>query len=955
MDSARWEKIDKLVDAALELPEEERADFVRSESGEDPDLADEVIALLNAQGESDTFLEVSAIGIAARNFADLNPDSLRQSYEGMTISGYSVERLIGTGGMGEVYLAYDPKLKRNIALKILSASYGEASEAAKRFRLEASAISSLNHPGIVTIYDFGEADEVNFIATEYVEGRTLRQMIGKPADLAEQLEIFIQICKALAAAHGAGIIHRDIKPENLMVRQDGFVKILDFGLVKLTGASIAPVLEQSGTKAGIVVGTPAYMSPSQISDDELDHRTDLWSCGVVLYEWITGRNPFKRDTKRQTFMAIAGEDVPPPGESVPGIPPELDAVLLRALAKDPAKGYQSAEEMGSDLESVRNDIELERSGKAFAAAQLSRSRQYVLPLFLFLVILAGSAAALIYYYSGNSPDEVGGVDWTTARSLQLTFESGTEVFPSMSPDGTAFVYASDKDGDFDIYFRKLGQTEEINLTADSPATDTMPTFSPDGRRIAFRSERKPSGIYIMSSDGTDQKLISDTGYDPSWSPDGKRIVVGTQTQSVPSVRSPSKLVIIDVESGNRNEILDNFAHQPAWSPDGSRIAFWFTENRGKRIVSTIPADGGEPVDFAFESNTNWNPVWSPDGTNLYYASDRGGNTGFWHAKIDMKTGLPVGRHESVPTPAKFNRHASFSRDGKTMIYVQTVGRSNVMTAAFDDRRLETTDEPQWLTRGDFEISSPELLPDGTGYVARLVRETQDDIVRIDGRSGKLTDLTNDPAFDRYVRVSPDGRKLAFASDKTGSYQIWLMDADGKGRRQLTNTKEIASIPTWSPDGQYLSFDSSNEVFIVDVAANLLRGELKIARRLPKTDGGGFMRVWDWSPDGKALAGNFSYPDKPGLGIYLIESGSYIKLTDYNAIPRWLPDSRRIIFINEGRPYYADMSTGTVREFMPSFKGEFRNIGISRDGKLLYFTIVESESNIWLLDASVPDN
>src|SRR5690606_16704387 len=219
---------------------------------------------------------------------------------------------LGAGGMGEVYLAFDEKLKRNVALKVLPAEYGSNDERVKRFQVEARVISRLNHPGIVTIYDVGSFEGINYIATELVEGKTLRDLIGGKFKLRNIVANSIQICDALSAAHSEGIVHRDMKPENVMIRKDGYAKILDFGLAKLSEIGLDTMGSIAKTRQGLIIGTPAYMSPAQISDDVIDHRTDLWSCGVVLYEFLTGVNPFRGAGRKETFQAIMSSTPPPP-------------------------------------------------------------------------------------------------------------------------------------------------------------------------------------------------------------------------------------------------------------------------------------------------------------------------------------------------------------------------------------------------------------------------------------------------------------------------------------------------------------------------------------------------------------------------------------------------------------------------------------------------------------------
>jgi serine/threonine protein kinase len=949
MDAARWKQIDELVDAALEVSSDERERFVTLRAGDDSDLRIQVLQLLAAQNEDEEFLSNSAMQVAARAMIEDETEISAFAFVNKTIAKYKIERLLGAGGMGEVYLAFDEKLRRKVALKILPAEYTSNDERVKRFELEARAISSLNHPNIVTIYDVGNYEGVNYIATEFVEGKTVRDLINGKFKLRNILLNSIQICDALSAAHKEGIIHRDIKPENVMIRKDGYAKILDFGLAKLTDPGQHTIRDMAATVKGVIIGTPAYMSPSQISDDPIDHRTDLWSCGVVLYEFLTGKNPFKRGTKAETFQAILSEPPPPPSSINPEVPEELDRILLKLLEKDPGMGYQTAADLRSDLKRIKREMDSspswsggQKQASGFSSAGSSSKLKWLAAA--SVVLLLGLAASYVFYFR-TQPQPVS--EWASAKNVQLTFQGGTEAYPSLSPDGKSFLFVAKSDGDDDIFLQRIGGTNAQNLTADSKADDTMPVYSPDGERIAFRSEREPKGIYVMGATGENPKRVSDIGYSPSWSPDGKELVVATNHQGVPAVKSLSDLWIVNVETTAKTMLIDGVALQPSWSPDGKRIAYWYTENRGKRIVATIPAKGGEPVVFADTSNTNWNPVWSPDGKYLYYASDQGGNMAFWRGLIDAETGAPSGEHEPVSTPAKFNRHLAFSRDGKRMVYVQTENQSNIKTVPFDLGSERITGEPFPVTRGDFEFTAPELSPDGTKFVARLIRKTQDDIVSINVDGTGIRDLTNDAAFDRYPRWSPDGKRIAFASDRGGNYEIWYMDADGNNLRQITDVKTAqGSFPIWSPDGTKMTFDSASQISLIDVDKPWSPEASEV---LPLGDNDAFFRMWDWSPDGTMLAGFYEPASGGGIGFYSFATRQYVRITDFNAIPRWLPDSKRLIFPRDGKAMIIDIETKRIREVLPEIRDQIRNVAVSRDGKLLYYTDQTSESDIWLLD------
>jgi serine/threonine protein kinase/WD40 repeat protein len=947
MDAERWKRVDALLDAALDLPECEREQFVMRATAGDPRLREELLSLLRAQSQAAHFMERPAIRVAAQALArDANPTS-HESLIGMTLGDYRIESPLGSGGMGEVYLAHDSKLKRKAALKILPRHFVADAERAERFRREAFALSALNHPNLITIYEVGESGGVNFIAMEFVDGRTLRSMLDGGLSLKESLVIASQVAEALAAAHRAGIVHRDIKPDNIMVRADGYVKLLDFGLAKLTEETGVETAAQ--TRAGAAMGTLAYMSPEQASGEAIDQRTDIWSLGVVLYEMVTGRKPFDGGDRRATVNAILSAAVAPARDFEPGLPAELDSILDKALEKERDLRYQTAADFHADLRRLRRTLDSATgSARHRVVAKSGALKSTLSRLFLAIAALAVLAAVgltLWRLYTSRTWTP----DWTHATRVQLTNQPGTEYFPSLAPDGKSFVYASRVGGNWELFMQRVGGRNATLLTPDTPSDESQPAFSPSGDRIAFRANREPAGIYVMEATGENVRLAIAEGFHPSWSPDGTEIVYSTVGHDMPTTRTtvPSELRVVSLETGAKRLLTQADAVQPSWSPHGQRVAYWFMPpNVGRSDIATIPSGGGDAVVVTKDAATNWNPVWSPDGKFLYFASDRRGNMSFWRVEIDEETGEVRGEPEAVGTPSTFNRHLSFSRDGKRLLYVQTSQQSNIKAVGFNPKTGKVSGEPSWVTRGDRQISRPELSPDGKQFVMRLQRRSQDDLAVV-GRDGtNWRDITNDQFFDRYPRWSPDGRQIAFASDRSGNYEIWTINADGTNLRQLTfDSERGASLPLWSPDGKRILFRRNFMNFIIDVDQ---AGAQQPAQLLPPPEGGTSFVAWDWSPDGDKLAGTFSVAAS-GVGYYSFAERKYEKLADLDAYPVWLSDSRRFIYSAEGKAYIADVVTKRWRPVFDAGQDQVRSIGIARDDGSLYFSVYESESDIWLLD------
>ena len=449
--------------------------------------------------------------------------------------------------------------------------------------------------------------------------------------------------------------------------------------------------------------------------------------------------------------------------------------------------------------------------------------------------------------------------------------------------------------------------------------------------------------------GENVRLVADNCRHPSWSPEGNEIVCSTPGHDTPATRNtrPSSLWIVDVETGSKRMLCENDAMQPSWSPNGHRIAFWFMPpSTGRSNIATIARGGGDIEVITNDASTNWNPVWSPDGKFLYFASDRGGNMSFWRVAIDEETGKVQGEPEAVSTPSTFSRHLNFSRDGRRLIYVQTDQRANIQAIRFDAKTERTTGEPFWITRGDLQIARPELSPDGTRFVMRVPRRTQDDIAVVNRDGTNWRDLTNDKFFDRYPRWSPDGKKIVFTSDRSGRYEIWTLDADATNLRQLTfDTAGDTSFPLWSPDGSQVLVHSNpeNKIFNVNEEWSQQTPQL-----LPTMNDGSRFVAWDWSADGKKLIGTISRPPLE-IAYFSFETNRFEKLLPFSGSPMWLPDNTRFIFFTPTTAYVSDIKTKRVREIFASADGELRSIDISPDGTLVYFTVYTSESDIWLLD------
>ncbi|MEW5900002.1 MAG: protein kinase [Acidobacteriota bacterium] len=713
------------------------------------------------------------------------------SLTGQTYLHYRILEKIGEGGMGAVYKALDTHLDRTVAVKVLPHEKVADPDRKQRFVQEAKAASSLNHPNIVIVHDIASDRGLDFIVMEYVEGKTLDQLVGrKGLKLNEALGYAVQIADGLAKAHAAGIVHRDLKPTNIMVTGEGRVKILDFGLAKLTEevqeGDLAPTMtlgrpEKPKTEEGFILGTVAYMSPEQAEGRKVDSRSDVFSFGSLLYEMLTGSKAFHGETRMSTLAAILREEPKPALQLNEALPPEVEQVLARCLRKDPQRRWQNMSDLRVVLQDLKEDSE---SGKLRAAEAPFRERRKRPFVWIGLGSLLLAAAILLWIFF---PRKTGPPEFEITR---LTFDAGLTWSPAFSPDGKIFAYSSDRggDGNLDIWVQQVAGGTPLRLTSD-PADDNTPSFSPDGSKIIFHSERDGGGIYEIGTLGGTERRIARSGFHPRYSPDAAWISYIEIPASLDT--SLTKMFLVPAQGGNA------VAFQPEFS--------------------IIGLSAGSA------------PVWSPDGKNLIFNGQRRDDPAsldWWVAPVSGGPAVRTSAHECLSLPPIFQCPYSWAGSRIYFATGTTVEGVNLSRAHIDQKSWKVSGPAERITSGAgiqwgaSALADGRLLYSNLNWVANIWNlEAKPDLGLI---SGEPVPVTKDAMAKFKPGLSRDGSKLAYSA--FGGFQrprseVRLRDLrNGEEKVFPALAAQPNLIPQISPDGGVVSYrnivDGKARTFII---------------------------------------------------------------------------------------------------------------------------------------------
>ena len=760
---------------------------------------------------------------------------------GTKLGPYEIQSPLGSGGMGEVYRATQSRLGRQVAIKVLSTEFASDPDRLRRFEQEARSASALNHPNIISIYDVGCEGANSYIAMEFVEGKTLRDLLGAgPIPIKKSLQIVAQIADGLAKAHTAGIVHRDVKPENVMVTRDGFVKILDFGLAKLTRpdpeGSESTVAEVNSTQMGMVLGTVGYMSPEQVRGLKTDARSDIFSLGATCYEMISGKRAFRGATTADTMSAILKEEPVELSRSVHNLPPALGHIIHRCLEKDPDERFQTARDLAFNLEMLSQD----ESGPAVPLS-VGKVRRKLWPLMVAVAVVLAAAAGFVAAGMIVRPQ-----NRLPVGVRRLTDFVGMEEFPALSPDGKSVAFTADLGGRRQVWVRLLSAGTPLQVTHDD-ADHQSPRWSADSSSLIYFSPSPeangPGQVWEIPALGGTARPIGSSLIPSDVSHHGKQIAYLRANQG------QIELTVADGDGANVHLITrlpgDYIYSNLRWSPDDRMLAY----QSGRTFdydIFYVPVSGGEPHRITQDGNPEAGFSWLPDSSGVVFSSSR----------------------------------------GDTVLYMRTM---NLWLARLRDST------PRQLTFGETSYISPDVDREGNVVASRdrvqfdiwkyPVGGTPEDNVR------RGVQITHQTGAVQTPSAAPDNREIVYLSDSGGHGNIWILQPETGRTRQLTFEEDpriALGVPVWSPDGQHIAYvNRGSSAWNVDqwvVNADGSNGH-KVS------EGGGWAC---WSPDGKWLY--VSPPTAKGFRIDKVRPDG----TDLRPVQ---PDGRGPAVAADGTLYY----------------------------------------------------
>jgi serine/threonine protein kinase/Tol biopolymer transport system component len=792
----RWNEVEPILDEALAREPHDRAAFIAEACAGDAALRREVESLLAREAAASGFLTTPGFVMAAESLAP-------RAVLGRTIGPYTIQALLGAGGMGEVYRAHDSQLDRDVAIKILPPAFADDSGRLARFAREAKTLAALNHPHIAAIYGLEDIDGVPALVLELVEGRTLAERLAEgPLPLQEALDIARQIAEALEAAHGREIIHRDLKPANITITHAGSVKLLDFGLAKglrdrETGeASRAADSPLTTSSPGALLGTAAYMSPEQATGQVVDSRSDLFSFGAVLYEMLTGQVAFTGETLQEVLAAIVTRQPPSPRTIDRTMPPGVDLLVTRLLAKDRAARHQTAHDVRVELQRLVRDLEPGSRGAR---------RRWLEP---------GAAASLLVVLGS-----VGWISWWASSSgarvereyTQVTHFADSATWPALSSDGRllTFIRGDSPTATFagrgQIYVKALPDGEPVPLTSDD-LRKMSPVFSPDGSRIAYTAQIDNFNwdTWIVGVGDQAPALWLENASGLSWLSD-RRVVFSEITQGL-----HMKVVTASERRADARPVYApssalGMAHRSSVSPNGAWLLIAEMDSGTWLPCRLVPVDGSSTGRSMGPDAQCTSAAWSPDGQWMYFSSNSTGDFHIWRQRF------PDGVPEQITDGPTEEEGIAPDPDGRSFLTSVGSRHSSIWVQDEQSERFISREGYAFIPMPPDGGTSQPVSADGRSvyYLVRQgavrflgIRERVGELWAADSATGESRPLVTGRSVVGYD-VSHDGARLAFAAlDDRGVSRMWMVRLD-----RPDEPRQLAALEMDSP-----RFNRAGDVF-----------------------------------------------------------------------------------------------------------------------------------------------
>ena len=976
---ASWRRISAIFEEALTISPERRDDWIDEACGGDGAIRQEVERLLAATDRSKGVLD-------ALPFKTSPSESAGAHFvmpAGTRIGSYRIVAENGRGGMGIVYEAVDTRLERTVALKVLYPYLLNDTEVKARFKREAQAAASLNHPNICHVYEIGETEEQLYISMAYIEGKNLEQRIEVgPLKLEQALDIATQAARGLQAAHAKSIVHRDIKPSNIMVGDDGHVTVMDFGLAQLSDRSTL-------TREGAVLGTAAYMSPEQARGQQTDPRTDIWSLGVVLYEMLAGRRPFTGEYQQAISYEIVNEEPEPLTAVRSGIPMDLERLVQKALAKRVDERYASAESVLVDLRVLGRRAANEttigyRSSHSRTPVPREGILQRRVPLSGVLAVgaLLTAVAATWFWLATGEPS----ADLLSRSKLtRLTTGVGLTTTPALSFDGNLVAYACDRgdEDNLDIWMQQVSGGPAVRLTED-PAADHRPAFSPDGKTIAFQSDREGGGVYVIPTLGGRPRLVVRGGQRPRFSRDGRSI---TYYAGPPSSLKGTTVHVVSSDGGEPRALVSDFevSAMPIWAPDSRHVLFWGNRPGEPPDIWRVQTEGGSPVATGAAASLRDEGLnlisldgWAASGDYVVFSGIVEDSVNLWRLPVSSGSSWGISRRPERLTLGVDEREASVGPDGR-IVFTTSVRRINLwrLPLSVNDGLRPGTMER--LTDGATADFSPDVTLDGARVSFRSGRSGNIDAWIQDVRTRRQTPLTTNAAAESAPRLNHDGSQVVFSTVENGQRPMYTVNADTGLARKICD--HCGPPHGWTADGGRIVYQhverKKSAIHLLDLAT----GEHgPIARH---TDFPLFAARLSRDDQWLAFKGDVTI-DRTQIFVAGMPSGKSIPQAPipvdkwipvsgtetWDDLPRWSPNGKLIYFTSDRDGFrciwaqrfdpVAGQTVGepfAVRHFhrrrlsLSTLRLSELELAVSRSG--LYFPLAEVTGNIWLAEPTRP--